>query len=174
VGATSVPGGSEADFRARIALTLREKRDAAVEVLRRKYAPRLTTLQDQIRRAEDRVLREQSQLSQRKMDTAISIGTSILGAFLGRKAISVSNAGRLGTAARGAGRIGKESEDVTRANEGLDVLKQRHTDLEQEFEAETARLQGEFDPGVAVVERVSVKPRKSDIDVTTIALVWKR
>lgn len=172
VGATAAPGGTEADFRARVALALREKRDAAVEALRKKYAPRLTTLEDQVRRAQERIERERSQLSQQKMQTAISVGTSILGALLGRKRISVTNANRLGTAARGAGRIGRESDDVSRAEESLEGLRQRHADLENEFEQETSRLQGEFDPAVAVIDRVQIKPRKSDIDVTEMALVW--
>ena len=173
VNATSVPGGTEAEFRARLALAVREKRDAAGEALRRKYGPKLASLQDQVRRAEDRVAREQAQLSQRKMDTAISIGTSILGAFLGRKAMSATNAGRLGSAARGAGRIGRESEDVTRANESLEVIKQRHADLEREFNDESAELQRLYDPGTVAVERVTIKPRKSDIDVTLMGLLWK-
>ena len=173
VNATSVPGGSEAEFRARLALAVREKRDAAGEALRRKYGPKLASLQDQVRRAEDRVAREQAQLSQRKMDTAISIGTSILGAFLGRKAMSATNAGRLGSAARGAGRIGREGEDVTRANESLEVIKQRHADLEREFNEESAELQRLYDPATVTVERVTIKPRKSDIDVTLMGLLWK-
>ena len=171
-GAAAAPGGSEADFRARIALALREKRDAAVETLRRKYAPRLTTLEDQIRRAEGRIERERSQLSQQKMQTVISVGTSILGALLGRKKLSVTNMGRAGTAARSAGRIGKESGDVSRAEESLEVLQQRKTDLENEFAQETSRLQAEFDPAATTIDRVQVKPRKSDIDVTQMALVW--
>jgi hypothetical protein len=44
--------------------------------------------------------------------------------------------------------------------------------MENEFEQETSRLQSEFDPAVAVVDRVQIKPRKSDIDVTLLALVW--
>ena len=174
VGATSAAGMSEADFRARIALLLREKRDVAVEALRKKYAPRLATLEDQIRRAEDRVRRETAQLSEQKMSTAISVGTSILGALLGRKKISVGNVGRVGSAARSAGRIGRESDDVSRANESLEVVKQRYADLSNEFEQETSRLQGEFDPAAATIERVQIKPRKADIDVTRMTLVWVR
>ena len=174
VGATSVAGLDEADFRARIALALREKRDAAVETLRRKYAPRLTTLQDQIRRAETRVQREDSQLSQQKLSTVISVGASILGAFLGRKKLSSSNVGRIGSAARNAGKIGRESDDVSRAQESLDVLQQRHTDLQNEFDQESAALQSKFDPMVSTVDQVEIKPRKSDIDVTLLALVWVR
>jgi len=171
-GMTSAAGTTEAEFRSRMSLTLREKRDATVEVLRKKYAPRLNTLDDQIRRAETRVERENSQLSQQKMSAAINIGTSILGALLGRKKISVGNLGRAGTAARSAGRIGRESDDVTRAQESLEVLHQRHADLENEFAQETSRLQAEFDPAAAPIDRVQIKARKSDIEVTTLALVW--
>ena len=167
-----MPGGTESDFRARIALALREKRDVEVDKLRKKYAPRLATLDDQTRRAEDRINRERSQLSQQKMQTAISIGTSILGAFLGRRKISVTNVGRVGTAARSAGRIGRESEDVSRAEESLEVLAQRKIDLENELQQEVSRLQGQLDPASASIEQVAVRPRKSDVDVTTLALLW--
>jgi hypothetical protein len=172
IGATSAAGMNEADFRSHIALALREKRDAAVDALRKKYAPRRTTLEDQIRRAEDRVQRESSQLSQQKMSTAVAVGTSILGALLGRRKLSAGNVGRVGTAARSAGRIGRESDDVARATGSLDVLKQRLTDLENEFDQESSRLQGAFDPAAAVVDRVQIKPRKADIDVTRMGLVW--
>ena len=62
----------------------------------------------------------------------MSMGASILGAFLGRKTLSAGNIGRVTTAARSASRIGRESEDVERANENLDVLQQRLRTLEAE------------------------------------------
>lgn len=172
VGAAVAPGSDEGDFRARLALALRERRDAEIERLRKKYAPRVTTLEDQIRRANERIEREQSQLSQQKMQTAISVGTSILGALLGRKKISVTNMGRIGTAARNAGRIGRESSDVSRAEESREVLEQRLNDLQNELEQEVSRLRSDFDPASAEVQRIEVKPRKSDIEVTTLALAW--
>lgn len=171
-GQAVAPGSNEGDFRARLTLALRETRDAEVEKLRRKYAPRLTTLQDQIRRANDRVERERSDLSQQKIQTVISVGSSILGALLGRKAISAGNAQRVGSAARNAGRIGKESGDVGRAEENREVLEQRLVDLQNELEAEIARLRGELDPATAQIEQTAVKPRKTDIDVRTLALAW--
>ena len=117
VGASVAPAGDEGEFRSKLAFALRERRDAEIDKLRKKYAPRLTTLESQLGRAQDRIERERSQLSQQKMQTAISVGTSLLGALLGRKKLSVANANRVGGAARSAGRIGQESEDVSRAEE---------------------------------------------------------
>jgi hypothetical protein len=168
----SKPGESEGDFRARLALAAREKRDAAVAELRRKWQAKLLQLQDQVRRAEERRAREQAQLSQQKMQTAVTIGSSILGALLGRKAISATNIGRIGTAARSATRIGRESEDVTRADESLEVLRQRLADTQRDVEAEVARLETTLDPTTLTLTTVEVPARKSDIAVGEVALVW--
>jgi hypothetical protein len=170
--AASKPGESEGDFRARLALAMREKRDAAVAELRRKWQAKLLQLQDQVRRAEERKAREQSQLSQQKMQTAVTIGSSILGALLGRKAISATNIGRIGTAARSATRIGRESEDVTRAEESVEVLRQRLTDTQRDVEAEVARLETTLDPATLTLTPVEVPARKADISVGEVALVW--
>jgi hypothetical protein len=164
---------TEGEFRAALALRLREARDAACDKLRERYAARLRTLEDQARRAEERIERERSQLSDRRMQTAISVGTSILGALLGRKKISVSNAGRLGSAARNAGRVGREREDVARAEENLERVRRQISDLETELANEIAALDRTFDPQTVPVERVELRPAKSQIDVTKLALVWR-
>jgi hypothetical protein len=168
----SAPGEDEAQFRMRLAQSLREKRDEAVEALRRKVAPKLATLQDRVARAEDKVQREQAQLSQQKMNTAVSVGAGILGALFGRKAVSVGTIGRASSAARSASRISRESQDVARADESLEVVRQRLADLQAESEAEIAALAASFEGEAVALRKVSVTPRKSDIAVGQLALVW--
>ena len=170
--AASKAGESEGDFRARLALAAREKRDAAVAELRKRWQAKLQQLQDQIRRGEERRERESSQLSQQKINSALSIGSSILGALLGRKAISATNVGRIGSAARSATRIGRESQDVARAEESLEVLQQRLEDTQREVEAEVARLETTLDATTISLRAVEVPARKSDIAVGEVALVW--
>jgi hypothetical protein len=172
LGATSSPGESEGDFRSRLALRSRERRDADVGKLRAKYAPKLAGLQDQLRRAQEREEREKSQLSQAKLQTALSIGSTVLGALLGRRAISATSVGRAASAARSAGRIGSQSDDVGRAAESRTVIEQRLTALQQEWDAETAHLGAALDPATVMLRRVSVAPRKSDIAIGEIALLW--
>jgi hypothetical protein len=168
----SKPGESEGDFRARLTLAAREKRDAAVADLRARWQPKLLQLQDQVRRAEDRREREKGQLNQQRMQTAVSIGTSILGALLGRKAISATNIGRVGTAARSATRWGHESQDVARAEESIEVVQQRLEDAKRAVDAEVAALQNTLDASNVTLRAVDVPARKSDIAVGEVALVW--
>jgi hypothetical protein len=166
----SEPGEAEGDFRSRMAHALRERRDEQVAKLRDKYAAKLRTLEDQVRRAEDRVEREQAQYSQRKLDTAVSIGASLLSAVFGGKR---SAASRAGTAARSAGRVFGEKGDVDRAGESLEVLRQRRAALEQELESEAADLSAGLDPATVRLESIGVTPRKSDIAIGRLLLAWE-
>jgi hypothetical protein len=170
--ATSAPGMSEGDFRAQLALAAREQRDAAVAELKQKYAPKLAALAEQMRRAGQRIERERSQLSEQRMSSIVSIGASVLGAFLGRRNLSAANVNRAASAARAASRMGRESGDVNRANESLEALQQKQKDLQQQFDADAAALESRFDATVVPLRKVQVSPRKSDIAVEEVALVW--
>jgi hypothetical protein len=172
LAAASKPGESEGDFRARLGLASRERRDAAVDQLRRKWQPKLLQLQDQIRRAEERREREASQRSQQRMQTAVNVGSSILGALFGRKAISATNLGRVGSAARSASRWGQESRDVARAEENIETLRQRLADAQREVEDEVARLERTLDATSIQLRAVEVPARKADVAVGEVALVW--
>ncbi len=169
---SSNAGESEGDFRGRLALLLRERRDAAVEDLRRKCAPKLATLQDRIRTAQDRAEREKDQLKSQRLNTALSVGASILGAVFGSRRITAGNIGRVASAARTAGRLGRESDDVSRAEDSVEVLQQRLDALKSEFESETARLAQSLDASAISLRTVQLTPRKSDIAIGEVALVW--
>lgn len=170
--AASKAGETEGDFRARLTLAAREKRDAAVAALRQKWQARILQLQDQVRRAEDRREREKQQLNQSRMQTAVNVGTTILGALFGRKAISATSIGRAGSAARSASRWGHESQDLARAEESIEVLQQRLADTQRQVEAEVAQLENTLDVSTIALRSVEVPARKSDIAVGEVALVW--
>jgi hypothetical protein len=169
--AVSRPDESEGDFRARIQHAGHERRDQAVEQLRQKYAPKVAALQERIRRAEQAVARESEQATGQGLQAAISVGATILGAFLGRKAVSASTLGRATTAARGAGRVLKERQDVGRARETAAALQQQLTDLEAQFQAETEMLRAD-DASTEPLETVTVRPTKQHITVRLVALCW--
>jgi hypothetical protein len=168
----SQSGESEHDFRLRLSQKAREARDEALEKLRKKVAPKLATLQERIRRAEQAVAREAEQAKQAKLQTAISFGATLLGAMVGRKAVSRSSVGRATTAARGVGRSMKQAQDVDRARATVEATVRRLADLEAEFEAETEEIREKYDPALEDLETVVVRPKKKDIAVKLVALAW--
>jgi len=168
----SAPGETEGDFRVRIGERLREKRDAEVSKLKAKYASKLQTLTDQLRRAGERVEREKAQAGHQKMNTALSVGATLLGALFGRGLRSTGSVGRATTAARSASRIGKERADVVRAEENAGVLQERLDALQAQFDAEVAALREPVAPDALEIQKRAVRPRKSDIAIGTLGLCW--
>jgi hypothetical protein len=168
----SKPGESEGDFRSRIQLAAREQRDAQTLKLREKFAPKAVQLNGQLQRAREKAERERGQLSQQKFQTAISVGATLLGALLGRKAVSTGNIGRATTAARSASRIGRESQEAERAEESVGQIEQRLADLNQECEAAVAALDTTLDAQAVALRAVNLAPRKTDIAVGKVMLLW--
>src|SRR6185295_9254237 len=89
-GELSRPGEPEGDFRARLLHESREDRDRDVDKLRAKYAAKLATLDEKIRRARQATERETDQARSAQLDTALSVGASILGALVGGRRASAA------------------------------------------------------------------------------------
>ena len=168
----SRPLESEADFRARLQQAWRERRDEAAGKLRQKYAARLASLESRLRAAEQKVDREKQETTFAGVQTAISVGAAVLGAFLGRKAISATTIGRATTAARGAGRTAQQAGDVARAKETAGAIRQQIADLEGELQSEIDESVSAADPVTEKLEPITLRPKKTDIAVRLTALVW--
>jgi hypothetical protein len=172
LGEISRPGESERDFRVRLQHAAREERDRQAEKLRQKYAPKTAALEERIRRAGQAVERQSDQASQSKIQTALSLGATILGAFLGRKKLSAANIGKATTAARGVGRSMKDSRNVARAQDTMDTLRQQLEELQSQFQTELADMEAKWDPLTETLESVLIRPKKANISVGLVALVW--
>ncbi len=159
----SRPGESRGDFVVRVRQAAREGRDGAVDATRRKFA----ALEDRIRRAEERVAREQSQFQQQSVQTAISMGATVLGALFGRKLTSAGTIGRATTAARGAGRAMREHEDVATAQQDLDALRRQRDEMESEVTGIGAG--GDVESGI---DEIRVGARKADTSDEQVVLAW--
>jgi uncharacterized protein DUF87 len=171
IGEVSHAGESERDFRARLQQASRESRDEALERLRKKYAPKQAALDEKLRRAQQTVQRESEQATGQKLQTAISVGATLVGALFGRKAISVGTIGRATTAARGVGRTMKETEDIQRAQGTVAAIEEQRRQLDEALRAETATLDASSG-ATERLEQIVVKPKKANVTVKLLALVW--
>jgi hypothetical protein len=174
VALDSRPDEDLAAFRQRVALARAEERDRGVEQLRERFAQRLEQLENKIRTAEERLGSEQAQAQEKRWGTVASVGTTVLGALLGRKKISVTNVSRAGTTLRSFSRTRKEQDDVVRASGRLEDLIAERAELASQAQSEVDALVARWSaPGELAFEEVSIAPLKSDIEVREVLLVWR-
>ena len=169
---TSHADESERDFRVRLHTQLREERDREITQVRDRYASRLATIDDRIRRAQAAVQREEQQASESKMQAGVSMAATIFGALLGRKAVSASTLGRATTAARGVGRIGREAQDVARAKAEVEAQTAKREELTHAMAEELQAITDRWDLRDQPLDRVLVKPKRGGTSVQLVALVW--
>lgn len=168
----SEPGESESDFRSRIGHRIREERDLRLEKLRQKYSPKVAVIQERIRKCEAKVEKEKSQASAQSWDSMLSIGATVMGAVLGRKLGSVSNVGRAASTMKTYSRASQAKQDVTAAEDDLESLNQQLAAVNAEFEREAAEVEGSIHADAIELESMAIRPKKTDITVTRVAILW--
>ena len=173
LGEVSKPGESERDFRIRLQQAAREQRDELKAKLQTKYAPKLAALEQKRMKAAQKQAVEKEQSTAQMMNTAITVGTGILGALFGRKGISATDLSRAGQAVRAGGKAMKEYQDINRAGESIEALNQQAADLNAQLEADLASLDVKVDPTTEAFEAVTLRPKKTGITVRLVALGWR-
>jgi hypothetical protein len=168
---TGAPFETDAEFRLRLEQAAREERDETVQVIRRKYEARMRTAADKVNRAREAVARQKSQARTAQVQTAISVGTSVLGALFGKRASGLGHLTRAGTAARGATRAMKESADVGTAEEKLAAAEAAAAELAAEVEARIAEIPA---PSALVPapETVRLKLLPATLRIESAGILW--
>lgn len=163
----SRPEEAERDFRIRLQQVAREKRDSQVENLRQKYASRFARLDMRIHRAQEAVEREALQTKEKEYQTAVSLGATILGSFLGRKSL-----GGATRTARDVGHTMKEKQDIAEAEADLKELQKERADLEAQFQLEVQGLDTANTSLTENLDRITILPTRANISVQLLALAW--
>jgi TolA-binding protein len=96
---------------------------------------------------------------------------SVLGMVFGGKRKSSMTS--VMTGVRSAGRVYKETQDVDRVGESVERLQQEKAAREAELAEQTKQLQAGPDPLTEPLEKIQIKPKKTNITVRFLGLVWK-
>jgi hypothetical protein len=140
--------------------------------LRAKYDPKFQQLQAKLEAVEGKIAKERSEASASEVDTVAAIGSTLLGALMGRSAVSATTMRRGASAVRSVGRAKKQVGDVARAEDERTELREKWAALQAEANAQLAALQAKA-PGASLeISRAQLSPRKADTDVGTLTLVW--
>ncbi|HMO14958.1 MAG TPA: DUF87 domain-containing protein [Pirellulaceae bacterium] len=168
----SSPGETLGDFKVRLEQVVSEHRDLETEKLRKKYEAKFVRVRDEIRRAESRLETESSRYKSRKLDSALSVGTSILGALLGRKAVSSTSARSAASSVKTVNRAANQKGEVEKARQSLQDAQEKYKALEDEFNRDVNELAEKLVVESLKIDTLSIQPKKTEITVRELALVW--
>ncbi len=155
---------SRADFMVRLQDELNEKKEMEIEKLQTRYGKKEKMLLDRLSRAKERVAKEASDST----GSMIEAGIAVLGALFGRTSPT-----KIGRAVGKGGKILKERGEMGRAEERMASIEEEIDALEVELEDQIEALHEKYSVENCEIETVSIRPRKSDIDVEACAVVWR-
>ena len=161
----SKQGESEKEFKIRMDISIREFRDKEKEKIRRKYENKVINLEDKIENSKYLLAQISQRNQQQDLQDVVSIGTSLIGAFMG-KSIRKS---RFGIRKRNT-RLNKIKED--RLREKIYKLQERCNDLEELFEYDIHKIEEKINKIKQSYEKISIKPRKTNTTIEFFNLVW--
>lgn len=173
LNATSKEGESEGDFKTRLSLILREKRDEGIKKIRDRYQSKIDALEEKIKRAQEKVDRDKTTIGQKKFETYVSIGSTLLGTlFGGKKGVSKGTITAAGSSLKKIGKVTEDSATVQKKEESISSYNQELENLEEELQGQIAQLMKEIDPDQLKIDQASIRPRKTDITIETIGVIW--
>jgi hypothetical protein len=172
LGELSRPGEGERELRIRLGEQARTMRAAQLDAVRARWAKKAESAQAKVAKAQQAVATQESQLHGQQMNTAISVGSTVLSALFGRKKLSLGTLGRATTAARGAGSVMRESQDVSQAKQRLAAAQAELGDLERQMAADVAAADVAARPEGETLEEVRLAPREVEVDA--VSLLWRR
>lgn len=167
----SRPGEDLSEFKAQLSEVLREEKDKEVEKLTEKYTKKEEKLEKDNIKLLEKLEKEETQVKTATTQSALSLGSSVLGVLLGRTKI-----GTLGTSVTGlnkASRVLKEKKDVEIVKKKIEKLKEDINGLEEELKESIEEISEKFDIENYKIETISIKPKKSDIFGIKVALLWE-
>jgi hypothetical protein len=157
---------TEVEFRARLVPTLAQRRSVERQRLEQQFAARLNDLESRIQIAQSRVSTQKWQFWSRITGfvwVVVEAGLRFKG--MGRR-------GRPRSAEVAMRSVASERGQQATAQAALDKLLAERQSLEQQRDQELARIEARFDPQRVSLDRIDLKPRKADIEVDSVSLVW--
>lgn len=158
-------GEPDREFKMRLHQAAREARDAEVDKLRAKYASRINTLEDRLRRAQATLTKKEADARARKQDALISAGETVFNLFSGRRR-SVSAAVNKVT------RSATVKHDIEAAEEQVEAVQADLLNMQEELKVQTEEITANWERALGDLEEVAIKPRRTDVNVALFALAW--
>ena len=163
----SSPGASASEFALQLRQEAREARDEETDKIVERHEKRLRRLEDRLRSAELALMKKTETAAARKREMIVSVGESLLGAFLGRRTTRGASTSLGKYRQQTSARMGAEE-----AEERVERLEQEISELRDDLREETAEITERWEEALEEFEEVELRPRRVDVDVELVAIGW--
>ena len=167
----AMPEETPEAFRARIRGELGRRLETKMAVLNERYAKKERTLQAKYERLQTRLKKEKADVSGAVTDSVLNFGLALFDMFGGGSRVRGS-ASKASRGIRKGKKVFDEREDVAGVEKQLELLEEQSAALASEFAEKRAALKAEHAPENHSVTSRLLKPRKSDIRIDALRLVW--
>ncbi len=167
----SQPGESERDFAARAQQAAREKRDAEVEKLRRKYETQFNRLQDRLEREETELSEDQAKYDARKREELVSAGETVIGmlGIFGRRRSASTAASRAATKRR---LTSTAQADIKESQAQIARMQKEIEDMRRDVEMEAQAIGSKWAAVADKIETYAIRPARGAVQVELVTLAW--
>lgn len=162
------------DFIVEVEDILKELRDEKLQKLEDTHRLKFSRLEEKLKRLEMKLEKEQSDVSSKTTDTIIDIGLAVIGAFFGKKTISATTINRGAAAFKKGSGVLKERDDVKNVSSLIQDVQNEMQELTLKLKDEINKMQEILDIQNYEITSTFITPRRSDIVVKDIALLWER
>ena len=162
----SAPNESKTDFIIKVNDVIRTKKDEQIEKLTQDLKKKQESVNNKIETLNYQLDKEKSE----SRASWLNAGVAVIGALLG----GGSNATKAGKVISHGGKIFKDNNDTNIIEDKMENLDNDLKLIEKDFESRVNELDSLFKVENYPIETLLLKPKKSDINISNIALVWRR
>ncbi|WP_455755687.1 ATP-binding protein [Sulfurimonas sp.] len=162
------------DFIVDVEDKLKELREEKVQKLQDRLQTKFSRLEDKLKRLEIKLQKEENDVSAKTSDTLVDVGLALFGAFFGRKALSATTMRKGASAFKKGKGVLKERNDVKNVESLIQDADNDMQELGLKLEEETQKIIDELSIENYEITTFFIKPRRSDIVIKDIALLWER
>jgi hypothetical protein len=162
----SAPNESKTDFIIKVNDAIRAKKDEQIEKLTQELKKKQESVNNKIETLNYQLDKEKSE----SRASWLNAGVAVIGALLG----GGSKAAKAGKVISQGGKIFKDNNDTNIIEDKMENLDNDLKLIEKDFESRVNELDSLFKAENYPIEALLLKPKKSDINISNIALVWRR
>jgi hypothetical protein len=162
-------GNPDTDFsvhQAQAQQLAREKRDAEIDAITKKYAAAAAKFEDQIRRKEMELRSEKKELQDRKREELFTTGEALFSLLKGRTTYTLSRMSRATRTRR------QTDEDLVESQQSITEADKQLEALELELQTVLQQINDKWARSAAQTEEYRIAPLKKDIQLEMFGIGW--